>query len=77
MTRMTRAGKAREVVLRRVAARRGFRIERSRRRDPLALGFGRYRILDAATGEVVAGDGPGGYGLDLDAVQEILDKGSQ
>ena len=39
--------KAHEVVLRRVAARQGLRLERSRRRDPRALGFGTYRIVDS------------------------------
>jgi len=45
-------------------------------RDPRALSFGLYRLLDVQTGEVYAsGDGPTDYGLDLDAVQRILDRG--
>jgi hypothetical protein len=35
----------------------------------------RRDALDAATGEVHGGDAPGGYGLDLGAVQQILDAG--
>jgi hypothetical protein len=47
----------------------------SRRRDPHSLGWGLYRLTDTLTGEVYGGDAPGGYGLDLDAVQTILDRG--
>jgi hypothetical protein len=75
MAPMPRDDKGREVVLRRVAARQGLRLERSRRRDHRALGYGKYRIIDTVTGEVYAGDGPGGYSLDLDAVESILDRG--
>jgi hypothetical protein len=63
------------VVLRKIAARRGYRLERNRRRDPQALGYGKYRIIDTLTGEVYGADAPGGYGLDLNAVQTILDAG--
>jgi hypothetical protein len=75
MTAMVSDDKAREVVLRRTAARRGFRLERSRRRDHLAQGYGLYRIIDAATGEVYAGGGPGGYALTLDGVEQALNAG--
>lgn len=75
MLAMPHAEKAREVALRKIANRRGLRVERSRRRDPLAQGWGLYRVVDAETDQVVAGDGPGGYALDLDGVQTILDRG--
>lgn len=39
--------KVREVGLRRIALRRGLRLERCRRRDPAAIGFGLYRLVDA------------------------------
>jgi hypothetical protein len=61
-----------EVILRRRAGRRGLRVERSRRRDTAALGYGLYRIVDTLTGEVYAGDGPGGYALTLSQVEQIL-----
>jgi hypothetical protein len=67
--------KSREVILRRRAGRRGLRVERSRRRDTAALGYGLYRIVDTLTGTVYGGEAPGGYGLDLDAVERILDQG--
>ena len=67
-----RQEKAREITLRRAAARRGMRVERSRMRDPQGLGYGLYRIVDAATGEVLAGSGPGGFTLTLEQVQSWL-----
>jgi hypothetical protein len=67
--------KSREVVLRRKAARRGYRLERCRRRDPLALGFGLYRLVDTKTGKMYGADAPGDYGLTLDLVQAIINAG--
>jgi hypothetical protein len=63
--------KAKENRLRRVADRRGYRVTRCRRRDPLATGYGTYLILDD-DGRVVAGD-PISYGLRLDDVETWLD----
>ena len=62
----------REKRLRRAADRQGLRLERSRRRDPRALGFGTYRLTDARTGGVVAAGSEGGYGLTLDQVEDYL-----
>jgi hypothetical protein len=36
--------KVRENRVRRMAKRHGYRLEKSRRRDPLALDFGQYRL---------------------------------
>lgn len=50
--------KSRENRARRVAERRGFRLEKSRRRDPRSIGFGQYQLVDAATSaEVSLGGG--------------------
>lgn len=46
--------KGRENRVRQVAERRGLRLEKSRRRDPHAIGYGRYRLIDAATSTVVS-----------------------
>lgn len=62
----------REARLRRRAARRGWRIEKSRGRNPQAAGFGGYMLVDTATNTVVAGGHPFAYSLNLDAVQESL-----
>lgn len=50
------------------------RLTRSRRRDPLALGFGLYRLERADTDEVVLGDGPGGFAATLDEVEAFLNR---
>lgn len=63
-----------EVRLRRAAARQGLRLERSRLRDPQAIGFGTYRLLDARTGRLVAADRRNGYGLTLEQVAVRLGK---
>ncbi len=54
--------------------RRGLRIEKSKLRDPGAIGFGTWRIVDARTGRVVAGDRRTGYGLTLEQVAARLGK---
>jgi hypothetical protein len=71
---MTNAEKIRDITLRQVAERRGFKLMRCRRRDPLALGFGRYSCLDAGTDETVFGDGPGGFAATLDEVEAFLNR---
>ena len=47
---MDTAEKTRENRLRRVAERRGFRLEKSRIRDPRAIGYGRYCIYQDTAG---------------------------
>ncbi|HUZ24346.1 MAG TPA: hypothetical protein VMV07_11355 [Streptosporangiaceae bacterium] len=70
---MDSTDKVREDRLRRAVARQGCQLEKSRRRDPRALDYGRYRITDLATGVVVAGgDTFGGYGLSLDEVERWI-----
>jgi hypothetical protein len=65
--------KTRETRLRRAADRQGLRLERSRRRDPQAIDYDRYWLLDLATGDVVAGASPiGRPAWDLDQVETWL-----
>ena len=71
---LTLAEKARENRLRNAASRRGFVLERCRRRDPYAIDFGTYRVLDASTRIVVA-HGPTPYGLSLEQVENALANG--
>jgi hypothetical protein len=76
------AVKTRETRLRRMAERQGLRLEKSRRRDPRALGYGTYALVQeppVTTGGaslrervLVAGDPNTGYGLDLDDVERWL-----
>jgi hypothetical protein len=60
--------------LRRAAVRQGLRLERSRLRDPQAIGYGTYQLVTADTGKLVAGDRRTGYGLTLQQVAERLGK---
>ena len=69
---MTSDDKVRENRLRRAAERQGLHLERSRRRDPRALGYGTYRLTEARTGRVVASGSEGGYGLTLEEVEAYL-----
>ncbi len=45
--------KVRENRLRRMADRQGFRLMKSRSRDPNAVDFGRYALIDPETGGAV------------------------
>lgn len=71
--------KVRESRLRRMAERQGLRLAKSRCRDESTAGFGTYMLADAATNAVVLmeWDLPGGYGLDLDAVEQYLTSGAR
>lgn len=66
------ADKIRENRLRRMAERQGLRLVKSRRRDPRALGYGTYMLVDANTKVIVASGLSDGYGLDLDTIEEEL-----
>src|SRR4051794_12442550 len=74
MTSSIRTLKVRENRLRRVAQRQGLLLVKSRRRDPQAVDFGTYALLDPDTKALVAGDSEvmNGYGLTLDDVEKIL-----
>lgn len=66
--------KVRENRLRRMAARQGFALHKSRVRDVNALGHGTYMIVNPHIDAVVYHnwDLPGGFGLDLDDVEAWL-----
>jgi hypothetical protein len=71
---MTRVERIRDLTLRRMAERRGLKLKRSYRRDPLAPGHGLYKLVRTATGETVFGDGPGGFAATLDEVEAFLNR---
>jgi hypothetical protein len=52
----TTSEKVRENRLRRMAGRQGLQLLKSRRRDPRALDYGRYWLVDASGVEVATGD---------------------
>jgi hypothetical protein len=64
----------RENRLRRMAERQGMRLEKSRRRDPRALEFGTYQLVDIRMNAIVHHNSATGvgYGLDLDDVEDWL-----
>jgi hypothetical protein len=64
--------KIRENRIRRMAARQGLHIVKSRRRDSHALGHGGFMIVDAATNSVVAGELNSPRSLSLDQVEDWL-----
>jgi hypothetical protein len=65
--------KVRENRFRRTLVRRGFRLEKSHVRDPHALGFGGFQILDSWSGNLVEGYGGGyQYTMSLDDVEKWL-----
>jgi hypothetical protein len=50
----------------------GLRLEKSRRRDPHALDYGKFILIDVATNGVVLGSGPVGPNADLEDVERYL-----
>lgn len=69
---MEESEKVRENRLRRAADRQGRQLQKSRARDPRALGFGLWRIVDSRRNRVVAGGQPWDYSLTLDDVEAWL-----
>jgi uncharacterized Zn finger protein (UPF0148 family) len=64
--------KVRENRLRRMADRQGLTLVKSRRRDPRALDFGRFMIVNKQTNTVEAGELDSPQALDLDEVERYL-----
>jgi hypothetical protein len=69
---MRQEDKVLENKLRRMASRRGWRLEKSRRRDPNALDYGGYMLVDAYRNIVLYGAHQHQYELSLQDVQAIL-----
>jgi hypothetical protein len=64
--------KVRELRLRRMAERQGLALHKSRRRDPRAIDYGCWAILDADGRSVVGRLGADRPSLDLDQVEAYL-----
>lgn len=69
---MDQSIKVRENRLRRMAERQGLRLVKSRRRDPLAVDFGRYRVETGDGVEPARFASPMGWGLTLGEVEHRL-----
>lgn len=69
----TKEQKAHENLLRRKAERQGLRLEKTRRKDPDATDYGKWRIIDLTTGEAATIAGrQGKYDLTLEQVEAWL-----
>jgi len=66
---MADIGKVNENRVRRVAERRGYILRKSRRRDPLALNFGAFWLIEASTNGLAVG---GEFGTDLQEIEDFL-----
>lgn len=64
--------KVRENRLRRMAERRGLVLRKSKRRDPQAIDYGAYWLIDAESDFLIYGDE---WGTDLDGIEEFLTGG--
>ena len=82
---MSKQEKVRENVARKRAARRGWILTKCRRRDPHAIGYGLWSLVDSADGEHVEARGHiarqadpmgGPHILTLEDVEELLRGGS-
>lgn len=63
------AEKVRINRVRRMAARQGLTLQRSRRRDPRAIDYGTYWLIETRTGAVALGDT---LGVTLDEIETAL-----
>ncbi len=63
------AFKVRENRVRRALDRQGYRLVKSRARDPRAVTFGGYMVVDPENNGAVAGGTGYGYGLALEDVE--------
>jgi hypothetical protein len=70
------ADKVRENRLRRKLDRMGYRLEKSRARDPDAITYGGFQIIDHQAGGVVAGWGNAnrGFAFTLDDVERWVER---
>lgn len=69
---MDQSIKVRENRLRRMAERQGLKFVKSRRRDPLAVDYGKYRVETGDGVEPARFASPVGWGLTLDEAERRL-----
>ncbi|MBE3602177.1 hypothetical protein IMX07_00900 [bacterium] len=68
------SGKVRENRLRRIAFRQGYKLLKSRARDPRDLTYGGYHLIDVRTGRVRFGAGnvKRDFAASLDQIEQFL-----
>jgi hypothetical protein len=64
--------KIRDNRARRMAARQGYRLMKSRRRDPRSISYGEYQIVDPDRKAIVAGELDSPWSLSLEEVEAWL-----
>jgi hypothetical protein len=64
--------KVREARLRRMAKRQGLQLVKSRRRDPLAVDYGRYVLVDANGAPTAADELVSAHAMTMDDVEDLL-----
>jgi hypothetical protein len=70
---MDAEAKVHEARVRRMAKRQGLYLQKSRRRDPLALDYGGYQLIDPRSVSLVFGDDAGhGFGASLGDIEAYL-----
>lgn len=69
--------KVRENKARRAAGRQGLILQKSRRRDPNAIDFNGYMLVDGRTNAAVVGSHPWAYSADLDEVEDFLEQSTR
>lgn len=57
-----------------MAERQGVKLEKSRRRDPHALDYGTYRLIEPSNNTIVSYAGWCDYGLSLDEIEAALNE---
>ena len=68
------AEKVRENRMRRRLERRGYRLMKSRRRDPDALEYGTYQVIEIRHNSLAFGDTNHGFGMSLEDVEDWLNR---
>ena len=71
---MDTSAKVRENLARRMVGRRGYKLVKSRRRDPKAVDYGRYRVEVTEGVEGIGFKSPNGHGFTLDEIEERLSR---
>ncbi len=64
--------KIRENRARRMAQRQGLQLIKSRRRDPRAIDFGGFMLVNAYTNSVAEGGSPWPFSMSIDQIEERL-----
>lgn len=68
---MDQALKVRENKARRAAIRQGLELQKSKRKDPMALDYGKYMLVNES-GEPVFGQEPRPFSATLDQIEDRL-----